>query len=551
MNFCCDTYNNYKTISMAIAMNFRISGVTATIEEGEEGLRKKVASLFDIPHEAIASLKIIRRSIDARRNRPPVFVYTIDASVDREIHTDLRCSKEIKVESLFPEKRPSCPAVRRIPKHRPVIVGCGPAGLFAALTLAERGISSVLLERGKTIAERVKDVGAFWRQGILNQESNVHFGEGGAGTFSDGKLTSRARNPRTAFVKEILVEAGAPSDILTDAKPHIGTDRLRHVVTNLLKSLIEKDCDLRFQSRVTDFIVKGRKVEGVIINRYEEIRTDHIILACGQSADDTYVTLHDSGASLSPKAFAIGLRVEHPQELINQIQYGKWHDHPELPPAEYFLTAKLPFMNRSAYTFCMCPGGRVIGCSSAEGIMVTNGMSDYDRAGYFANSAVVVNVVPSDFTEEHSPLGGLAFRKRWEEKAYALGGRNYHAPGQRLVDFLQNREGTLPKSTTFLPGLKAVSLHDALPGFIVEALLQGVIQFERKMRGFITDEAVLIGVETRTSSPVRILRNPDGQSTNISGLYPCGEGAGYAGGIISSALDGIRIAESLAAQYEH
>jgi len=531
-------------------MELRISGIMISPGEGEELLTSKIASILDISSKSILSLKIVRKSIDARRKRPPHFVYVVDVSVKEDIDRSALIRKEIKIEAVPADKRPSYPVVKMKPQKRPVIIGSGPAGLFAALTLVERGISPLLLERGRTVPERICDVGAFWEKGKLNPESHVHFGEGGAGTFSDGKLTSRVRNPYTAWVKETFVDMGAPSEILTDAKPHIGTDRLRKVVINLRNSLIERGCDIQFQSKVTDFFIFEGRLEGVLVGGKEEIRTDHLILAPGQSADDTYRKLHECGVCLEPKPFAVGLRVEHPQALINSIQYGGRHDHPELPPAEYFLTAKITDLKRSVYTFCMCPGGSVIGCSPKKGVVVINGMSNYRRDGAYANSAVVVNVHPGDFGDDGPlPLCGLDFRRRWEEKAYILGGKNYHAPAQRLVDFLKDQKGALTGSTTFSPGVKAASLRETLPRFVFEALSQGFLQFDRKMRGFITEEATLIGVETRTSSPVRILRNPDGQSVSVSGLYPCGEGAGYAGGIISSALDGIRIAESLSSQF--
>ena len=528
-------------------MELRISNIMVSPGEGEEALSSRIASILNIPFESISAMKVIRKSVDARKNRPPFFVYVVDVSFKEEILPAAQSSKGIKIEVVSEVQRPPYPIAGKRPKKRPVIVGCGPAGLFAALTLVERGICPLILERGKSGPDRIADVRAFWDKGILNPESHVHFGEGGAGTFSDGKLTSRVKNPNTMWLKESLVGAGAPSDILTDAKPHIGTDRLRQVVINLRKTLAERGCDIRFQSRVTDFLIYEGKVEGVVVNGSEEIRTDHIILATGQSADDTYGKLNEKGVCLESKPFAIGLRVEHPQELINRIQYGKWHDHPDLPPAEYFLTAKVTGLERSVYTFCMCPGGYVIGCSAEKGGVVTNGMSDYHRDGAYANSAVVVNVRPDDFRQcGPSPLNGLVFRRRWEEKAFVLGGKTYCAPAQRLVDFLQDREGALPGPTTFSLGVRASLLSETLPWYVVEALKQGFVNFDRKMRGFITAEATLIGVETRTSSPVRILRNSDCQSVSVSGIYPCGEGAGYAGGIISSALDGIRIAEKIA-----
>jgi uncharacterized FAD-dependent dehydrogenase len=425
--------------------------------------------------------------------------------------------------------------------QRAVIVGCGPAGLFAALTFVRHGLPVILIERGKAVHERTADVAIFWRRGLLDPESHVQFGEGGAGTFSDGKLTSRAKHPLTGWVKQVLVDMGAPASILTDGKPHIGTDRLREVVVNLREYLIGKGCDVRFRAKMTDLLVHDGRIAGIIVNENEEIATECLILASGQSADDTYGMLHACGIRLEPKPFAMGLRVEHPQTLIDEIHYGPWAGHPHLPPAEYFLTAKTADGDRSIYTFCMCPGGLVIGSSAQAGGIVTNGMSDTLRSGSSANSAVVVNVRVNDFwTETDSPLAGLAFRRRWEERAFALGGGDYWAPAEKLTHFMTDKESPEVGRPTFLPGVRAIPLREVLPPFVALALKEGFRVFHRKMPGFITAEAHLIGVETRTSSPVRITRGPDGQSPDLAGLYPCGEGAGYAGGIISSALDGIR-----------
>jgi uncharacterized FAD-dependent dehydrogenase len=523
----------------------RITGIVLSLGEGEDLLNAKVAAILRISEADVSSLTVVRKSIDARRRKPPRFIYSVDLSVPDGV--DLTGRNGVKIELLEEDKEAlRGPAKIRAGK-RPVIVGCGPAGMFAALALAEKGIPVLLLERGKSATERIVDVQAFWDKGILNTESHVHFGEGGAGTFSDGKLTSRLANPFTKWIKTRLVDAGAPSGILTDAKPHVGTDRLREVVINLRKRLIELGCEVRFEAKVTDFLIHRRKLEGVVVRGKEEVKTDHLILAAGQSAEDTYSRLYELGVHLTPKPFAIGFRVEHPQELIDGIQYGKWRGHPDLPPADYFLTSSLPRMNRSVYTFCMCPGGSVIGCSSEERTIVTNGMSRYRRGSPYANSAVVVAVRCEDFAiAAPHPLCGLAFRRQWEKKAFVLGGENYHAPAQGLVDFMKDSEGTAVNRTSFVPGVKPAMLREALPLFAVEALRQGITEFDRKMRGFITEEATLIGVETRTSSPVRILRGPDSQSVNVAGLYPCGEGAGYAGGIISSALDGIKVAEKIA-----
>jgi hypothetical protein len=535
-------------------MILKINGLALSLGEGEGLLRKKAAALLGLREEEIGEPRILRRSIDARRARPPRFVYLLTVALPEGLpwrSPGEEGEAAVTVAEEETEDRPPTPrAVLRVPRQRPVVAGCGPAGLFAALTLAEGGMPVLLLERGKPVPERIPDVDAFWERGLLNPESHVHFGEGGAGTFSDGKLTSRVKNPHTGRVKRVLVEMGAPASILTDARPHIGTDRLRAVVVSLRKRLVEMGCEVRFGARVTDFILHRGKLSGLVVNGREEVRTEHLILAIGQSADDTYGKLLERGIALAPKPFAVGFRIEHPQEAIDRIQYGRWSGHPELPPADYFLTARGAAMNRSVYTFCMCPGGQVIGCSSGAGGVVTNGMSRFRRDSPFANSAVVVQVGVEDLGSG-DPLAGLAFRRRWEERAFRSGGGGYFAPAQRLIDFLADREGSAALTTSFLPGVREAPLREALPPFAVAALRQGLETFGRKMPGFVTREAILIGVETRSSSPVRILRGEDGQSVGTEGLFPCGEGAGYAGGIVSSALDGIRAAERLLQSLEN
>ena len=525
-------------------MVLEISGIAVSLGEGEGVLSGKAAAILGVLPESIESLRVIRRSIDARRRRPPRFIFVVEVSLSHETSWTEKPAKGVTVRRIQESREPSFSRIHLKSGVRPVVIGCGPAGLFAALTLAESGMPPLLLERGKSVVKRASDVNRFWEEGHLNPESHVHFGEGGAGTFSDGKLTSRVKNPLTAGVKNILVELGAPADILTDARPHIGTDRLRALVVRLREKLVELGAEIRFGARVTDFLMERNRIVGVVSNGHEEICTDHLILAIGQSADDTYQKLHERGVRLEPKPFAMGLRVEHPQELINEIQYGKWHRHPELPPADYFLTARIEDMSRSVYSFCMCPGGQIIGCSASTGGVVTNGMSGSLRDGLYANSAVVVNVRVDDFGGD-SPLAGLIFRRQWEERAFVCGGGNYHAPAQRLVDFLKDTISGMVGPTSFRPDVRAASLRETLPGFVAEALKKGFRLFEQKMPGFASTEAHLIGVETRTSSPVRISRGPDGQSVNVAGLYPCGEGSGYAGGIISSALDGIRAARQI------
>lgn len=526
-------------------MEIKITDIPLALGDEEKKLPAAAADILGISMEAISHVKILRKSLDARRNRPPCFVYAVVVDLPDSIDIPNIQDSLVTVGSETPVVKETGKPLRRIEK-RPVIVGSGPAGLFASLVLARAGVPVLLIERGKPVPERLRDVQDFWIRGHFHPESHVHFGEGGAGTFSDGKLTSRGKNPRTAWVRKIFVEMGAPADILIEAKPHIGTDQLRKVVVQMRKNLQSLGCEVRFGAKMTDLIVHDGVISGLVINGREEIETGHILLAIGQSADDSYRVLHKNGIRLVPKPFAAGLRIEHPQALINEIQYGPWAGHPELPPAEYVLTARIPSIDRSVYTFCMCPGGQVIGCSAMEKGVITNGMSNSRRDGPFANSAVVVNIRIEDFAgESHDPLSGLRFRRCWEEAAYALGGGNYYAPVQRLTDFLCGRFSTGKLNTSFLPGVTSASLDRVLPGFAVEALKQGLSIFNNKMPGFISGEAVLIGVETRTSSPVRILRGEDGQSASVRGIFPCGEGAGYAGGIVSSALDGIRAAEML------
>jgi uncharacterized protein len=522
-----------------------LGGIKLELGESEELLKKKAAAILNIPIDDISFIEVIRKAIDARRHKPPHFVYALRISVSNDTKLPDECKEELHLSSQK-DKLKMPPLLSVCPPKLPVaVIGSGPAGLFAAYVLARRGIPSLLLERGAPIEKRTKDVQAFWEEGVFNPQSNVLFGEGGAGTFSDGKLTSRTKNPYSAWVKQILVEMGAPEAILTDAKPHIGTDRLRKIIVNLRKNLIAMGCAIRFSAQVTDFLIRQGAVVAVIVNDKEEIKTNHVVLAIGQSADDTYRKLFERGIQMEAKPFAVGLRVEHPQELINSIQYGKWRNHPQLPPAEYFVTASIPDLNRSVYTFCMCPGGSVIGCGAFAGFVITNGMSNAQRSGEFANSAIVVNVRVDDFASHGQPLGGLNFRQSWEKKAFLCGGSNYQAPAQKMIDFLQGKPAGIVGRTSFLPGVKSTEIQEILPEFVTDSLKRGIGVFNKKMPGFITEDAHLIGIETRTSSPLRICRRSNGQSESIGGIYPCGEGAGYAGGIISSALDGIKAAQNL------
>lgn len=522
-----------------------LGGIKTELGEQETSLVAKSATALGLGKDDIISLEIIRKSIDARRNRPPHFVYVLKIIFSGTVAVPAVTAQGIHVSEPGDER--IIPELSQVPKPKypVVVIGAGPAGLFSAYVLALRGIHPIILERGESVEKRVQDVDAFWQKGILRSQSNVFFGEGGAGTFSDGKLTSRSKNPFTYWVKKILVEAGAPPEILVDAKPHVGTDRLRKVIVNLRKHLMDMGCSISFNHQVSDFVINDGELSAIMIHGEEQIKTHHVILAIGQSADDTYRTLYERGVKMEAKAFAMGLRVEHAQECINALQYGSWSKHPQLPPAEYFIKATLPDANRSVYTFCMCPGGHVIACSASEGSLITNGMSHYDRSGDFANGAIVVNVRVEDFSTCQSPLDGLAFRQIWERKAFVEGGEHYRVPAQIMTDFLSGKKSSVLGKTSVLPGATSADLQKVLPEFVINALKCGMKEFDKKIFGFITRDAHVLGVETRTSSPVRICRGSDGESLNIRGIYPCGEGAGYAGGIISSALDGIKAAQSM------
>ena len=530
----------------------RIEGVPLALDEAEQLLSSKIAAILNVDENHIGAPQVIRKSLDARRNRPPRFIYSVAFNMadnwlaPEDLPPGVKLSR-VPVEPVSVTFAPVLSASEKV-----IVVGSGPAGLFAALFLALHRCPVLLLERGKPVEERHRDVQSFWDQGILLPESNVYFGEGGAGTFSDGKLTSRVRNPYTDWVKKTLVDMGAAPEILTDAKPHIGSDRLRKVLVNIRKRLLSMNCKVSFNTKMTDLIIHKNHLEGLIINGSAEIKAGHLVLAIGQSSEETYRLLEERGIGLGRKAFAMGVRIEHPQEHINRIQYGPWTGHPVLPPADYTLTARVPDLNRSVYSFCMCPGGHVIGSSSGAGGIVTNGMSLSARKGIFANSAIVVNVHPEDYVEYGaSALSGLAFRRTWEEKAFDAGGRNYKAPAQGLINFLEDCDSPETGATSFLPGVTAASIKSILPDYVYESIRLGMGKFKQAMPGFITAEANLIGVETRTSSPVRITRGDDGQSVTVRGIYPCGEGAGYAGGIISSALDGVRAALHILTQLQY
>jgi uncharacterized FAD-dependent dehydrogenase len=521
-----------------IYRNFAISP-----HDGEENLPSLLAPLIGLRVADLSDFRIVRKGVDARRKPRVKLIYTVSFMT---VEQAALLSRLAQIPNLEWQPEPPETIFSPLRSHRRmVIVGSGPAGLFTALRLAHYGLTATIIERGQPVEQRALDVQQFWRNGLLDPESNVQFGEGGAGTFSDGKLTCRSKDPLVPWVLEQLAAFGAPPEIRYLAKPHIGTDRLRLVVSAIRKHLLKLGFTIRFNCRLSDLIIHNGAVSSIIVNDQQELPCDRLILATGHSARDTYELLDRRGVPLERKPFAMGLRVEHPQDLIDRIQYGAAR-HPNLPAADYAVTYNNAATGRSAYSFCMCPGGIVIAGASEEGGVVTNGMSGQQRNSPFANSALVVNVTTDDFGGS-DPLAGIRFQRHWEQQAFLAGGGGYRAPAQNLLAFL-GIPGKGTTSSTYRPGLCTTDLEPALPPFIIRTLREGIPKFGLKMRGFVSAEATLIGIESRTSAPVRVLRGQNYESLGLSGLYPAGEGAGYAGGIMSSAVDGVKIADTIAAQ---
>ncbi|MEW6663070.1 MAG: NAD(P)/FAD-dependent oxidoreductase [Bacillota bacterium] len=532
-------------------MKLRLSELRLDLNHDQSDLEREAAKRLGIPPEAIQQLWVLRRAVDARRKNQIGFVYAVDLVVDESVGRRV-LGKNIPSVGLINDAPPSPLFRGSQPMTRPpVVVGAGPAGIFAALKLAEWGYRPLLLERGPEVEERTRDVAHFWQTGELNPESNVQFGEGGAGTFSDGKLTTRIKDYRVGEVLARMVQAGAPEEIAWLHKPHVGTDVLHRVVVGLRRQLLALGGRVRFGARVTGLLYDRGRAGGVIVNGGEEVPAGTVLMAIGHSARDTYRWLAEQGVAMEQKPFAVGLRIEHPQSLIDQAQYGEFAGHPRLGAADYHLTYHSDKFSRNAYTFCMCPGGQVVAAASEPGGVVTNGMSKHARASGIANSAVVVNVGEEDMGDAH-PLAGIEFQRRLEKAAFLAGGGGFKAPAQPVTDFLADRQpGRLPEAgyPTYLPGTSPANLREILPEPVGEVLVEALQVFDRKVRGFGGTKAILTGVETRTSAPVRILRDEDCCSVNTPGLYPAGEGAGYAGGIVSAAVDGFRVAEALIRRY--
>ena len=522
----------------------RLTELKLPLDHGPEALRGAVLTRLAIPPEDLLMLAVARRGYDARRRSAISLVYAVDVEV----------RDEASVLARLPLIRPTPDTTYRFPtrveppRNRPVVIGTGPCGLLAALTLAQMGFRPLILERGKRVRARTQDTWGLWRRGILDPESNVQFGEGGAGTFSDGKLYSGIKDPRHLSRRLLneFVEAGAPEDILTSSKPHIGTFRLVTVVEKIREKIESLGGEYRFSTRVEDIHLDDtRHIRGLTLADGEQIDANHVILAIGHSARDTFAMLHRRGVHIEAKPFSIGARIEHPQSLIDRARFGAFAGHPMLGPADYKLVHHAS-NGRSVYSFCMCPGGHVVAATSEIGCVATNGMSQYSRAEFNANAGIVVAITPSDYPGDK--LAGIAFQQQWERAAFLAGGSTYAAPAQRVGDLLAGRASVAMGEVvpSYQPGVEAADLAACLPGFAIEAIREALQKFARDIPGFAMHDAVLTGVETRTSSPIRITRGADGLSLNTPGLFPAGEGAGYAGGIMSAGVDGIRVAEAVA-----
>ena len=525
----------------------RLTELKLPLDHPPEALPAAIVQRLGIAPDALLDFSIFKRSHDARKAHAVLLIYSVDVNVKDEAAVLKKMRGE---RNVMPTPDMAYRFVAHAPDRlsmRPLVIGFGPCGIFAALVLAQMGFRPIVLERGRAVRQRTQDTWDLWRKNILHPESNVQFGEGGAGTFSDGKLHSQIKDPQHHGRKVLseFVKAGAPEEILYVSKPHIGTFRLVGVVETMRREIEALGGEVRFEQRVTDFQIEHGHIHGVMLANGEQIASTHVILAPGHSARDTFAHLHTRGVFMEPKPFSIGFRIEHPQSLIDRARLGSHAGNPLLGAADYKLVHHAK-NGRSVYSFCMCPGGTVVAATSEPNRVVTNGMSQYSRNERNANAGIVVGITPADYPGD--PLAGIAFQRQWESRAFELGGGNYEAPGQLVGDFLRGQASTQLGSVepSYQPGVKLGDLATSLPDYAIEAIREALPAFDKQIKGFAMHDAILTGVETRTSSPLRITRGEDYQSLNVRGLYPAGEGAGYAGGILSAGVDGIKVAEALA-----
>ena len=527
----------------------RLTELKLPLDHAKDALRPALCQRLGIADGELIDFTIFKRSYDARKKSAITLIYTLDFDVRDEPALLKNLADD---RNVGPRPDTSYKYVAQAPaglQTRPIVIGTGPCGLLAGLILAQMGFKPIILERGKAVRERTKDTWGLWRNNKLNPESNVQFGEGGAGTFSDGKLYSQDPQHHGRKVLEEFVKAGAPDEIMYVSKPHIGTFRLVKMVENMRATITDLGGEIRFGSKVERLVIEDHQVRGVVMADGETIATEHVVLAIGHSARDTFQALYDQGVYIEAKPFSIGFRVEHPQAMIDHARFGPNAGNEILGAADYKLVHHCA-NGRAAYSFCMCPGGQVVAATSEEGRVVTNGMSQYSRAERNANAALVVEVKPEDFPGDYrtNPLAGIEYQRQWESAAFVAGGSTYAAPAQRIGDFLAGRPSTAlgEVDPSYQPGVHMTDLASCAPAYVIDALREAIPAFDKQIRGFAMADAILTGVETRTSSPIRIKRGTDYQSINTRGLYPAGEGAGYAGGILSAGVDGIKVAEAVA-----
>lgn len=528
-------------------MAYKVNNVSLWLDEPQTELGIRAAQKLGVTPADLLAVRVVRQVLDARKKNSPRYVYTLEVELSPG-----RAPKSLPVDvSQVEPPPPPRPKVARPPAQRPIIIGTGPAGLFCALELLHRGVPTLLLERGRDVVQRRKDVAKLMRDGTLEPESNMNFGEGGAGAYTDGKLSTRINHPDVRKVIETFARFGAPDRILTEGKPHIGSDLLPFAVERLRKELTDGGCEVRFSTRAEALLYQGDQIAGVRLASGERLETDRVVLAPGNSARELFERLAAEGkVFVEAKPFALGFRAEHPQGLIDAIQYGeRVAGKKGLPPADYKLAENLPVGGevRGVYSFCMCPGGLVVPTPTQEGLQCTNGMSNSRRNAKYANAGVVVSVSVEDFAREGflGPLAGLEFQRHWEAQAYALGGGRFFAPAQTVPDYLAGTLKQKPGGTSYRPGLAHADLNRLFPEWLTGALKAALRAFDKRMRGFTSAQGLLLGIESRTSSPLRVTRNERLQSVSVRGLYPVGEGCGYAGGIVSSGIDGLRAAEQI------